>query len=118
MSSWSSWPGARRCPAPITISPSAIFVHAEIKGDTFKLHIFTVASFDVNFGICIQCHRRAGFELRIGTRGTPAQQGGERETSGAAQKTVQIHLSFKYLSPEISLGTTLIQFTASGSSEV
>lgn len=36
----------------------------------------------------------------------------------AAQKTVQIHVSFKYLALEMSPGTGLIQFTVSGSSEV
>lgn len=45
----------------------------------------------------------------------PARWGvGGGGTPVAAQKTVQVHVSFKYLALEISPGTTLIQFTVSG----
>lgn len=44
--------------------------------------------------------------------------GGAGVTPVAAQETGHIHVSFKYLALEISPGTTLIQFTVSGSNEV
>lgn len=77
----------------------------------------------MNVSICRRCHTRAGFKPTEPELGSPQHTGagggwGCRGTPVAAQKIVQIHVSFKYLALKISPGTTLIQFTVSGSSEV
>lgn len=47
------------------------------KEKIFKLSFFTVAGFDMNFGICRQCHTRAGFKPTELELGSPQHTRGE-----------------------------------------
>lgn len=98
------------------MSPSTIFVQAEMKRSIFKLNFLTVAGFDKILASIGSV--RGELALNPWSWGAPCMPGGAGGTPVAAQETGHIHVSFKYLALEISPGTTLIQFTVSGSNEV
>lgn len=103
-------------PSSFSISPSTIFAQEEIRRCIFKINFFTLAGFDINVGVTGE----PASNSRGRIWGAPCMPGGEcgEQHPCGSPETVQIHVSFTCLTPEISPGTTSIQFTASGSSEV